>query len=94
MDENNVENIIITDQKDIWEKNSRFYQSIYNKNNEVKSSKDDIKQFLDMDDDTAPWKALEDRKLSREPANSMEGDLTLDELITCLFQHMNPSSKS
>ena len=45
-----------------------------------------------MDNDTAPWKALQDRKLSRELAESMEGDLTLDELTTCLFKHMNPSS--
>ena len=46
-----------------------------------------------MDDDTIPWTALEDRKLSREIANSMEGNLILDELTMFLYQHMNsPSS--
>ena len=45
-----------------------------------------------MDEDTAPWKALEDRKLSKEQAESMEGDSTIDELINSLFNHMNPSS--
>ena len=45
-----------------------------------------------MNNDTAPWKALEDRKLPRELAESMEGDLTLDELTLSLFQHMNLSS--
>ena len=41
-----------------------------------------------MDNDTAPWKALEARKLSKELADSMEGDLTLDELNEALFIHM------
>ena len=90
--DDNQENITITDQKDIHDHTSKFFQTIYNKDNEIKSSKEDIKEFLDMDDDTAPWKALEERKLSRELADSMEGDLTLDELTEALFIHMNPSS--
>ena len=45
-----------------------------------------------MDNDTAPWKALEKRKLSKELADSMEGDLTLNELTEALFKHMNPLS--
>ena len=79
-DDNNPENITITDQKDIYDHTSKFFQNIYNKDNEVNSSKEDIKEFLDMDDDTAPWKALEDRKLPRELGESMEGDFTFDEL--------------
>ena len=80
----------ITDQKGIHDITGKLFQKIYNKNNEFKSSKEDIKQFLDMDDDTAPWKAQEDRKIQRELAESMDRDLRLDELTTCLFQHMNP----
>ena len=45
-----------------------------------------------MDNDTAPLKALEKQRLSKELAESMEGDLTLEELNEALFLHMNPSS--
>ena len=51
-DDNNPENTIITDQKDIHDITSKFFQNIYNKDNEVKSYKEDIKNFLDMDNDT------------------------------------------
>ena len=37
-------------------------------------------------------KALEKWRLSKELADSMEGDLTLEELTEALFMHMNPSS--
>ena len=46
-----------------------------------------------MDNNTAPWKALENRKLSKELADSMESDLTLDELTESLCKYMNPSSR-
>ena len=71
---------------------SKYFQGIYNKDNEIQGSQHDIKEFLDMDNDTAPWEALEKRRLSKEHAESMEGDLTLDELTEALFKHMNPLS--
>ena len=56
---NNQELITITDQNEIRDHTSKFFQGIYNKDNEIKCSKQDIKEFLDMDNDMAPWKALE-----------------------------------
>ena len=56
----NPENITITDQKDIHDHTSKFFQTIYNKDNVIKSSKEDIKEFLNMDNDTPRWKALEE----------------------------------
>jgi hypothetical protein len=47
-----------------------------------------------MADDMAPWDALNKRKLSKEHADSMEGDLTIDELENFLYNHMNSSSST
>ena len=33
-----------------------------------------------MDNDTAPWEALNKMKITKEQADSMEGDLKMDEL--------------
>ena len=51
---------------------SKFFPTIYNKNNEDEPFKDEIINFLDMDGDTAPWEALESRKLSKEQVESMK----------------------
>ena len=45
-----------------------------------------------MDDDEAPWKEFSNRKISKELAESMEGDLTMEELNEALFTHMNGNS--
>ena len=45
-----------------------------------------------MDNDTYPWETLSKRRISKKMADSMEGDLTLDELEESFFEHMNGSS--
>ena len=45
-----------------------------------------------MDEDITHWEALNNRKLSKEQAKSMEGDLMIFELEDSLFNHMNGSS--
>ena len=45
-----------------------------------------------MDSDTSPWEALSNKRISKEMAESMEGDLTHEELEQALFIHMNGAS--
>ena len=81
-----------TDQKVIWDQTKSFYQKIYNEQHKVTPETDDIKEFLQMDDDNSHWENFLKRKLPKEMADSMEGDLTMDELHDALFNHMNRSS--
>ena len=45
-----------------------------------------------MDDDNSPWENFSKRKLPKDMADSMEGDLTMEELQEALFKHMNGNS--
>ena len=81
-----------TDQDTIRKATKTFYQKIYNKNNSVNPSKQRIKEFLDMDGNTSPWEALNKKRIPKEMAESMEGDLTHKELEDALYLHMNGSS--
>ena len=42
-----------------------------------------------MDGDSTPWEVLNQRKLTKEQADAMEGDLTMNEMEDALFNHMN-----
>ena len=80
-----------TNQKVIWEYTKYFYQKIYNEQQDVTSTQDDIKTFLQMDDNS-PREEFLKRKLPKDMADSMEGDLTMDELQEAFFKHMNDNS--
>ena len=45
-----------------------------------------------MGEDTLPWVELGKRKISKELADKMEGDLTMKEIEDALFMYMNGSS--
>ena len=45
-----------------------------------------------MDDDTSPWETFSNRKIPKDLAHSMEGDLPMEELQEALFKHMNGNS--
>ena len=45
-----------------------------------------------MHDNTAPWEALNNKRIPKEMSDSMEGDLTHKELEEALFLHMNGAS--
>ena len=47
-----------------------------------------------MYDDNSPWEALRNRRIPEEMAETMEGDLTLEELNEALFMHMNGNSST
>ena len=78
-----------TDQDTIRKATKTFYQKIYDKNNSVNPTKQSIKEFLDMDGNTSPWEALNNKRIPKEMAESMEGDLTPKELEEALYLHMN-----
>ena len=81
-----------TNQQEIREATKSFYQKFYNEQKDVTPSQDEIKNFLQMDDDTSPWETFSSRSIFRELADSIEGDLTMEELHEALFKHMNGNS--
>ena len=70
------------------------FQNIYNKQNDLKTSEEDIIDFLNCDNDTKPYEELKRRrdKVPKDLFDKMEGYLTDDELHSALFEHMNGSS--
>jgi len=60
---NPEEKIESTDQSKIRSYAKSFYQKIYNEQHKVTPEIDDIKDFLLMDDDNAPWDSFQKRKL-------------------------------
>ena len=46
-----------------------------------------------MGSDSAPWEALNHRKISKEQVSAMEGDLTMSKLEETLSKHMNGFSR-
>ena len=70
------------------------FQIIYDKQNDLKSSEEDIIDFLNCDKDTEPYEELKRRrdKVPTKLFDNMEGKLTDDKLHSALFEHMNGSS--
>ena len=89
---NSKEKKEISSQEEIRKETQKFFQTIYNKQDDVTPSTEEIKDFLKMDDDNSPWETLRNRRLPKELADSLEGDLTMKELHEALFFHMNGNS--
>ena len=70
------------------------FQNIYNKQDDLKSSEEDIIDFLNCDNDTRPYEELKRRrdKVPKKLFKKMEVKLTYDELHHVLFEHINGSS--
>ena len=70
------------------------FQNIYNIQNDLNTSEEDIIDFLNGDNDTKPYEELKRRrdKVPKKLFDNMEGKLTDDELHSALFEHMNGSS--
>ena len=81
-----------TDQEELRMINKAFYQKIYNEQTAVTPTQEDIKDFLQTNDDITPWEALSNRRIPEEMAETMEGDLTLEDLNASLFMYMNGNS--
>ena len=52
----------------------------------------EIQNFLTSGEDNLPWVEMGKRKISKELADKMEGDLTMKEIEDSLFMYMNESS--
>ena len=63
------------------------FQDIYNIQDDLKTSEDDIMDFLNCDNDTRPYEELKRRrdKVPKELFENMEGMLTDNELHYALF---------
>ena len=70
-----TENGIITDPNKIRNETANFYQKIYNKQ-KVKSSVDDIKNFLESDNDHSAWETVQSRKIPENLRNELESEPT------------------
>ena len=70
------------------------FQNIKNKQNDLKTSEEDIIDFLNCDNDTKPYEELKRRrdKVPKDMFDKCEGKLTDDKLHSALFEHMNGSS--
>merc|ERR1712130_962626 len=68
-----TDNGIITDPNQIRNETAKFYQKNYNKE-KVKSSVDDIKHFLESDNDHSAWETVQCRKISEKLINELESE--------------------
>ena len=88
----NIPFFTITDGDLIRYNMTEAFQTIFNKQPNLKTDKNDIIDFLNSDNDTRPLEELRKRQLSYTQALTMEGLLTHKELTTALFHHMKGSS--
>ena len=84
---NNPKVIEATDHKQIRKAFKVYFLNIYNEQHTVQPSKDDIKNFLEIDNNTSPWKIVNNRRMPKEMADSIEGDLELDEFEEGFYEH-------
>ena len=92
VDATNKPHYEITDTKQIRTELHTAFQDIYKIQPNLDTSLDAIGNFLCSDGDTKPLEELQNRKLPKRVANSMEGMLTQEELTHCLFKIMNGSA--
>ena len=88
----NMKFYTITDDDLIRYEMKTAFQNIFKAQPNLNNSKDDIKSFLNSDNDTKPMEELLKRKITPQKAQSMEGLLTTHELTNSLFKHMKGNS--
>ena len=82
----------LTDTTQIRTELHSAFQDIYKLQPTLDTSQNSLTDFLCSDGDTKPLEELENRKLPKRLANTMEGMLTTDELTHCLFKIMKGAS--
>ena len=88
----NIKYTTMTDQKLIREEMKDAFQKIYNKQEGLKSSDEDLTEFMASGFENEPLIELNRRKITPTMSDSMEGLLTDSELKLCLFEKMKGSS--
>ena len=68
------------------------FQKIYKSQENIKSSMQDLDDFLNSDGDTLPRTHMTIRRLPDHQSRQLEGEITEDELKSCLFKNMKGGS--
>ena len=93
--EEGVDNIkynVFNSQPLILDKVRGTFQSFYNKQPNLKTSSEELIEFLKSDEDESPFHEFNSRKIPAWMRTKMEGELSAEELRVALFTKMNGSS--
>ena len=88
----NPKSLLMSDPVEIRSYLRHFMQKIYKKQEGLKTSKEDLLDFLSKDSDNAVTAELEKRKLTSNEREELEGPITKEEMTDQLFKHMKPHS--
>ena len=84
--------VLITDPAKIRATVHKDFQKIYSKQEGLKTDAEDLKKYLNSDEDTAPYEEFLKRKLNFAEKTKMEGKIEEHELTECLFKKMKGGS--
>ena len=88
----NMKYFSLTDSDLIRYEMKSSFQKIFQKQDNLLNTTNDIENFLNSDNDTNPLNEVNKRKITPENAQTMEGLLTIEELTSSLFNHMKGNS--
>ena len=88
----NPKSILMSNPSEIRSYLRHFMQKIYKNQEGLKTSKEDLIEFLSKDSDNSVTEELEKRKLTSTEREDLEGPITKEEMTEQLFKHMKPHS--
>ena len=88
----NVQNILLTNPKDVRLRMRNFMQSIYYVQGDVTPEEEHVISFLRGNGDSAVMKELRKRRLTQEEMLNLEGPISKLEMKEQLFHHMKPAN--
>ena len=89
---NNPKTLLLSDPKHIRDYMRHFMQTIYMKQEGLNTEVNDLTAFLGSGNDQRVLDALDSRKLTVDERDSLEGEISRDELTNQLFKHMKATS--
>ena len=87
-----ADKITLTEPEELRTAMKDFYQNIFNRQSHVKDSPKDLEDFLKSENDTEPWKELQNRRIPQEMSDNMEGMIDVQQLTNALEKRLKPSS--
>ena len=88
----NPKSLLLSNPKHVREYMRHFMQNIYLKQEGLNTGINDLRAFLGSGNDQRVLDALDSRRLTEEERDSLEGEISKDELTTQLFKHMKATS--
>ena len=88
----NPKKILLTDPKAVRKHMRYFMETIYKRQKGLTTEKEQILSFLGQDEDIEVLNELENRKLSNQEKQMLEGEISKKEMREQLFNHMKPNS--